>query len=499
MKHSHHILRTLQALTVITMIVIVVLLLALFDVFPKQQTETPERNAGSTQEIKINRPRTVKNLSYQEYLQQGDQAKYKLNFDAALAAYQQAAKLEPREFAVYEKTGDVYFLQKKYDSALENYQLADSLNTQKSLIKIKIVRTLLELRKVVDAKTKAEAIQPETQESVYYQGLIAAFLNDQAKAKDLLQKSITIGSDEALKANVKKILTDFQDFELAKEAPIEFLQAMLAQSFDQAGEYGMAIELAFNALKTQHDYRDVWIVLGHAFLNEQKWFDAEDALTKAIALDSSHPASYFFRGIAKRNLGKYAESAADLQKALKLGWKPQILAKQYIADDLFDTKDFAKAFPIYKEIVTSDSNDINHFIRPMALAINQLNKPTEALELANLANKTHPGTAMAVNLLGWALLANNDFKGSHENLAKALKLDPNLGAAHLNLGQLFEREGNREAALTEYQTASDLAEKSMDESIGNTASFRYNELMKNIGTPLTSPQTTKTIPSLSLQ
>lgn len=494
MIHHKHILRTLQLFTVVTMGAIIVFVLSLLGVFDKPADI--ERGANETENAQtgtVKRPKTVKNLTYQQYLQQGDDQKYKLNLDKALESYQQAAQLEPREFIVYEKIGDTYFLQKKYDAAMQTFELANSMGQKKDTITLKIARCLLGLRKVVDARTKLDEINPPTIESLYYGGLIAAFLNEQDKAKELLSNVAANSKDENMKVMAQKVLDNFRDFELARESNAEFLQAMLAQSFDQAGEYGMAIELAFNALKTQHDYRDVWIVLGHAYLNEQKWFDAEDALTKAIALDSSHPASYFFRGMAKRNLNKFTEAATDFEKALKLGWKPQIIAKQYLADSYFDTKDFTKAFPLYKETATTDPSDINRFVRPIALAINQLNKPKEATDLANVAFKTHPGSAMAYNLLGWAAIANNDLVGAHKNLSEALKLDPNLDAAHLNLGQLYEREGKIDSAMREYQLAADFAEKSANESVGNTATLRYNEL--------TSPQTTNTkpIPSLSLQ
>lgn len=445
---------------------------------------------------KVKRTKTVKNPTYQEFLQKGDRAVYVGDFTSALSAYQKASELEPHEILPYEKIGDVYFFQKNYASALQNYELAQSQNPESAVLKMKIVRTYLGLRKIPEAKAKVDAMAPPTQASLYYQGFIAAFTNDRDTSKDLLTKSLTAGSDETLKTYAQKILTNFRDFELTRDAKVEFLQTMLAQTFDQVGEYGLAIELAFDALKTKHDYRDTWIVLGHAFLQENKWPDSEDALTKSIELDSSHPASFFFRGIARRNLKKNAEALADFEQAVTLGWQPKILVKEQQADIYFDSQDFEKAFPLYKEVVETDPTDIRRFIRPMALAINHLKKPQEASELAKKAYEIHPDTAMAHNLIGWAALASDDLKSARQHLNEAKNRDPELDAVYLNLGQLEEQEGNMNAALQHYEKAIELAEKSGNLSIGNTAAIRYNGLKnKDALSGTTTPEVPKNKPA----
>ncbi|MBI2638484.1 tetratricopeptide repeat protein [Candidatus Peregrinibacteria bacterium] len=507
MKNPHRLLKTFQILTGLAAVVVVILGLALFGVIRLPGSDNPRPSSEEKQTVsKIKRPKIAANATYQEYLRQGDELKYQGNFEEATAAYQKASELESREYAPYEKIGDVYFLQKNYESALKNFDFAAQLARQSSALQMKAVRSLIGMRKILDAKIRLEKILPESQATLYYQGLIAAFLNDQEKAKDFLSKSLAESSDETLKTNAQKILTNFRDFELARDGRIEFLQTMLAQSFDQINEPGLAIELAFDALKTQHDYRDAWIVLGHAFLAENKWADSEDALKKAIELDASHPAAYFFRGIAKLKLAKPNEAIRDFEEALKFGFKPQIQAKQYLADAYFDLKNFEKAYSFYRDIVSTDPSDMERFVRPMALAINHVKKPLEALELARKAYENHPDTAMGHNLLGWAAFANDDLPAAHQHLSEAISRDPELAAAHLNFGQLLQKEGKNEEALREYQTAIDLAEKSGNESIGNTAMTRYNEIKTGSGEQKTGnsemknePQREIIPPSLSLE
>lgn len=507
MKHSKYILLGLQILTAVMALALAIVLLGIFDVVSVPQIlKFVNSEKSATKTDKIGRRPVSANAEYQEFLNSGDNELFLGNADKALAAYQKASELEPREALPYEKIGDIYFLKKNYNSARQNFELASSIIPTNTNLKIKIVRTLLGMRKVVEAKTELEKIQPATQASLYYQGLIAAFLNEQTAAKDFFAKSLAAGADEILKNNANKILKVYENFSLARDSRIEYLQALLAQAFDQVEEYGLAIEIAFDAIKTQHDYRDVWIILGHAFAKEQKWPDSEDALTRAIDLDASHPSAYFFRGIAKRNLNKINEAMADFENALKYGWQPRILTLEHLANIYFEKKDFEKAYPLYKEIVTTDSTDINRFIRPLALAINHLARPLDAKELAQKAFEAHPDTAMAQNLLGWAALANNEFTDAHNYLNEALKRDPALDAAYLNLGQLAEREGDREEALENYKKAAELAEKSGNKSVADTAMLRYNLLIDSDevltpNIPQNAPQIQTVpleIPSLSL-
>lgn len=501
MKNPKYLLRGIQTLTIITIIAIGVMTIQLFT-DNLNESGTPSSQHGSA--AKIKRPKLSKNLKYQDLVNQGNEYFSLYDFDPALEAYQKASEMEPKETLPYEKIGDIYFLQKNYESARQNFELAESLTPENKLLAIKITRTMIGQRKISDAKIKIEKIEPQTQESIYYKGLIETFLNQQEEAQKSLKQVLETGVNEEIKKNAKKILDIYSNFELERNGTIEHLQVLLAQAFDQIGEYGMAIELTFDAIKTKNDYRDAWIVLGHAFLNEYKWFDAEDALKKAIDLDVFHPAAFFFRGLAKKNLNKTDEAMDDFKQAIKLGFKPQIAAKFELAEILFALKKFDEAFELYKDVVTTDPNDINRFIRPIALAINHVKKPNEALELAKKAFDSHPNTAMAHNLLGWAYISMNDFASGRRHLEEALKRDPELAAAYLNLGQLEQAQNNGPEAIKNYQKALELAEKSNDSmstAIFNTAQEKISVLQNEPPQSDTQnePQTEKIQPSLSLE
>ncbi len=489
MKNPHHFIRILQSLTGVTIVAF-----ALFIGTHVSQKNDTQKPAAPAQTLpKVPRAKTVLVANYAQSLNNGDIALSNGDFEDALELYQKAAEVAPKEYLPYEKIGDLQLIQKQYVVASQSFGVARALKPLNPALTIKHVRSLLGERKIAEAKTELKTITPTTQASLYYQALIAAFSSDSKGAKVLLAESLKSGNDENIKMSAQKILTVYRDFDLAREGPAEYFQAMLAAAFDEVGENGLAIETGFAAVKTKPDYRDAWITIGHAFLNEHRWLDAEAGFTKALELDAGHPTSLFFRGIARSFLTKYPEAVSDFTEALHYGFKPHIVVKQYLADAYFNMHENAKAYPLYKEVALGDPSDINRFVRPMALAINELKLPFEAAELAQKAYAAHPETAMSYNLLGWAALANHQNAKARDYLHAAIAKDPELSAAHLNLGQLAEAEGARSQALQYYDTARRLAEKNHTMPIGEAASMRYNEL-KN--TP--SVESTRPIPSLNL-
>lgn len=490
MNKEKLLLRALQAATFLVLAVLAVFILRVTGVISGPAINPRGQQTENRQKTKVRRPTASKNASFQELISGADNAVYLGRLSEALELYKKASEKEPQEFLPYEKIGDIYFLQRNFDSALQNYRLAQTLALQNPFIATKIIRGMLSARKILEAKARTEQISPATQESLYYLGLIHSYLNEQDKAKDYLTQSLVIGNNEQLKTYAQRILTAYRDFELAKDSPIEYLQVMLAKIMNLNGEYGLAIELAFGAIKNKHDYRDAWLVLGHAFLNQNSWPDAEDAFTKTIELDGLSSTAHFFRGAALRWQRKLADSNADLKRALELNWQPRILANKYLADNFYDMNDYQQAFNYYKEVALTDSTDIAVFLKPISIAIEKINRPADAWKLAQKAYEAHPDNADAHNLLGWAAMANNDLPFARRHLEEAVKSNPGLSFAYLNLGRLLELEGSGQSALNNYKKAHELANETGEDDISQEAARRFNDLSNRIPQIQTGSSTT---------
>ncbi|MBP9718354.1 tetratricopeptide repeat protein [Candidatus Gracilibacteria bacterium] len=513
MSVSHKPIRILQIISGIAILASVTLMLDYFDVItlPRFSDFTGTRPVATTPK-KIKRPTISRSASVQELLDQGAQLMFDRQYEDAIAAYKAAAEKSPKDATIYEKIGDAYFSQRKHDLAHAQYEIAQKLSPTSETLLIKRVRTLIGQRKPLQARQLLDANTSPSAPVTFYKGLLAAFYNDRDAAQKLFAMVIESGNNQLLQTKSQLFLNLYKEFDVAEEAPLTYLQVQLALAFNHVGEYGLAIDLAFNAVKNDSVYRDAYLVLGHSFLNEYRWFDAEDAFSKVISLDSTSGAGYFFRGVSRRELNKPREAISDFSQAIQNGYRPKIAVEDELASLYYSLGDLPHAYEYYKHIVETDPTEIKRFIRPMALAINQLKKPLEAKALAERALKAHPNTAMSHNLIGWAHMANGELAEARASFDQARTLDPELPALSYNIGQLEERIGAVDKARAAYLKAVEYGKKYNDPGIAYDAQTKFDALANatatnNAGTSVLStgaigtstPLPPQIVPSLSLE
>src|SRR3989338_5167949 len=106
---QHHLVRILQSLTGVTIVAF-----ALFVGIQVAQKNAHQKPAPPVQVTKVTRPKTAPSTNYSQSINNGDIALANSDFDGALALYQKAAELAPKEYLPYEKIGDLQLIQKKY-------------------------------------------------------------------------------------------------------------------------------------------------------------------------------------------------------------------------------------------------------------------------------------------------------------------------------------------------------------------------------------------------
>lgn len=77
------------------------------------------------------------------------------------------------------------------------------------------------------------------------------------------------------------------------------------------------------AVELYPDYYEAYSLMGTAYMDQQKWPEAEEALKKSLKLNDRYAASYFALGAMYNRQGKPAEAAAVLEKGLEIeakGW-----------------------------------------------------------------------------------------------------------------------------------------------------------------------------------
>jgi len=415
--------------------------------------------------------------SYQEMMDRAALLEQNNFPSLAVAQYQEAYKKDASSLSPLYEIGKIYLRTNDYGRAELMFTDLVNKDPTNDQAKIYLGRSFLGERKISEAKDIFNQVATPTQVSKYYQGIIAAYYGDDQNAQDLLNESNKIGGSDDYTKKVNNFLSAYNEYKFNVESPSVHLKVLLARSFDQCGEYEMAIPLLFEVTKEKLDYRDAWILLGYAYLETDKYQDAIEALERAKVLDDQKPETLFYLGLAYYNVNNFKLAEENLVKAKENGFEPVILIDQKLAEVYLEMKDYPQSAANYEKVLALNSQDVNYYIRPIWIYIEKMDAPQKALVLAQKAEKEHPDTAMAQNLMGWALIYNNDFNDAEAHLKVAQALDPGLDATYLNFGILAEKRNQTVAALAFYKKAHGLGPGS---GVSASAATRYNQLLASL-------------------
>lgn len=419
-------------------------------------------------------PSTSSNPDFLKRITKGDTLFEGGYYDLSIIEYQFAVQLDPTSSEALYKLGQAYFYNNDYENAqipLEEAMKADPTNEK---IQLFYGKNLIELQDIEGAKAHFLSLTSTSPTVIYYKGIFAAYDSDYEGAKNNFNAVVKDGSDKTLVNHATSYLNAMAEFDLAQDSPESYKKTLVSQSLIETDENTLAINLLYNVLRDEPDYRDAWILLGYAYLNEKKYTDAEDALLKAIEMDPTKAETRFYLGLSYFGLEEMASAVTQFELALQSGYEPRVQVYQKIGDAAVLLGNYTKAAEAYENAIALNSDDVTLFIRPVWLYLDHLNNIERALELSQQAIITHPDNAMGYNLKGWAETYAQDYTAAEQDLSYALILDPNLAAAHLNFGRLYETQGNLDAAKESYKRAYTLDPAS---SIGGSAADKYNALV----------------------
>ncbi len=256
-----------------------------------------------------------------------------------------------------------------------------------------------------------------------YRGLTASLLNQAEKAKQLLENAAK-SPEPIIAEKAKRVLQAYKDFSFAVDVRIEYLQTLLAEAFDEIGEYEMAIAIALDSLKSKEDYRDTWIILGHAYFAERKYRDASSALSRAIELDASSPLAHFYLGLTLGALQDHEGAIRELTKAESLGLDGGIFSDYQKAKSFDALGKYEDAYELYVKVLDQKGKKASpdEYLRPVTLAIEILNAPEKAFALAGINFSLHSEDPMSLYLLGLSELSLSKTGNAEKHFTQALAM-----------------------------------------------------------------------------
>ncbi len=421
----------------------------------------------------------VVDVGYQGRLDKGDLYAEQGVLSLAVNEYVEASKLEPDALDPYLKLVDAHLQLKNYSRALANAESAlvinpNHLETQFNLILIHIgLSDFDKAKQLLDVYSSAGN---ETAEVLYYKGILSALYADDEVAKDNLNQALASSIEGSeLGEKISRVLGAYEEFEVNQAAEILFLRQLIAKSFNENGEYEMAIFILKDVLKERDDLRDGWNLLAFAYLNLQQFEFAKTALDKSYSEDPTWPTTQYFLGVTHKALGNTQEAITYFSSVLDSNFEPRVIVQNHLADLYFENQEYTKAIEAYEVVLEVNQQSVDAFIYPVWLYIDYVNDPSEALALSETALSLFPDSAMAHNLVGWSHLANRDYEQAEDHLVQAVEMDPTVPAIHYNLGALREATDRVDQALSSYEQAYQL---DIGGDIGNKAANSYNDLLQ---------------------
>ncbi len=412
--------------------------------------------------------------TYDEHMKKGKMLEEKGYISLAISEFQAASKQSPTKAEPLIQIGRMHIKEEDFLKAKLSFEQALALESSNLTAKIYLGKSYLALRKPEEARSIFDSIVAHNKQSKYYQAIVTLYFGDYEKGKTLLKEAINMSGETEYTDKAKNYLSAFDEFDSNQGGQNTHLKTLLARSYAQTGEYQLAIPLLFKIIQEKKDYRDSWIILGYAYLNLGKYAEAIESLEEARKLDPQKPETLFFLGLGYYGVNDLQKAASILQSARNNGYEPRVQVDQKLAEIYLQMKQYQKAALSYEEVIALNHEDVNYFIRPIWIYLERLNSPTMATNLAQKALQTHPGDAMSYNLVGWGKIGEGKLDEAEIYLRKSLQIDPQLSAAYLNLGVLYEKRNKYNYATALYQKAFRLGNGS---NISSSAADKYNRLI----------------------
>jgi tetratricopeptide (TPR) repeat protein len=292
---------------------------------------------------------------------------------------------------------------------------------------------------------RALQLEPPREEAVTAYALLGRLLidGDPARAADHLRQA---GDQDMLSV-----------LDAADAEPDPARRALLlGAAFLQRDELPLAQRHFEQAVALAPGDAEALAYLAHVLDRTGRTVAAGELLAQALNRDPDSALAYFFLGAHDRRLGDVAGAQAALWEAL-LRDPDNAAARVEMAETFVDLHDYPGAEEWYRGVVEVTPSDVEFHLLLARFYLDHLYRVEEGgVPAAEAAVALAPGEARAHDLLGWAYHLAGRHAEAEGSLTQALALDPGLVSAHYHLGSLYATTGRPELARRHLQRAADL-------------------------------------------
>ncbi len=431
---------------------------------------------------------------YLDLLRQGDERAANTERTEAVAAYQEAARLQPGAAEPNLRLAQLYLDWGRSDDALlalveavpsewpfsevDSERLGAGESEKVERLHVAIHAARADWHAVVEHARRLLTLAPADSDARHALARAYVELEEwkaaQSEYKRLLSLdpadqlaherlgALLLGDDPVAIQHLYAAQTDLAEQLLAalQEASAEnepaYTRAMQGRALFETREWTLAAHQFERALSHNPDYADAHAYLGHALDQMGRLDEAQSHLEKAVELAPDSFVAHAFLGLHHDQLGDPAAARAEYETAYDLD--PENPAICIEIGQTWAVEGRYTAAEIWlREAVSLQPNDpalwealtrfyLDHNITALG----------QAADAASELLKLSPDDARAHDLRGWALFQTGDFVAARISLQQALALDPALASAHYHLGRVWDIQGKREKAQEAYVRALDL-------------------------------------------
>ena len=184
------------------------------------------------------------------------------------------------------------------------------------------------------------------------------------------------------------------------------------------------------------------------------WHDSESLWRYAIRIDPHHVVYHTNLGVYLTDQGRWSEAVDEYQQALTIS-PGQWRIRYRLGDALMAQGRFAEATEQYQVVLQSVPSD-GRIRENLGIALMRQGRANEALKYFREALRLSPDDADTMSNLCGALNAQGSLDEAQELALNGLRKDPRNFGLHFNLGLIFVRRGNYEAAVGHFRAAVDI-------------------------------------------
>ena len=359
----------------------------------------------------LEQPRVTSRLAPSELLMLGDA--YQQSGDTLMAAaiWQRVTELAPSP-EIYQRLADHYQMRQDYPATLDT-----------------LLRWL--------------QLKPMDADLNYRIGLLYTTMEPDSSEAYLAQAA---DLDPSLAPAAQELQRKIRTARLYEEPAYTFTAA--GRALAALNEWALAEAAFLQATQLRPDYAEGWAFLGearqHVPRSSLNKYAGLSELQHALRLNPDSVSANLLSSLYWTRQGEYSRAASYLKKTITLEPENPLLHAE-LADALAQQGDLPAAMTSYQQAISLAPDDPFFYRVLVEFSLtHQIQVREIALPAARTAVILAPEDPEALVMIGRTLLALEDDLSAERFLFRALKIDPTLASAHLNMGIVFIQRGDME-------------------------------------------------------